>query len=254
MSENPEIFVLVGIACFAMLGLAIVLVVFSNRYQQKLLRQQIESKDQLIEQTLNAQEEERQRIASELHDEIGSKLNVIHLYTHQFLKDDPSEKLKEQVHELSSIINQTIQTTRNISHELLPPTLEEFGLVPALDELCTGFSSTGSMEVQLQQNEVPLNLPDKMAELHVFRIVQELITNSVKHGKASEIVIQVQAAQAKINYRDNGKGGASDVSQLKKGLGFRNIESRLKIIKGSWTFGLAPGEGFWADINLNRPV
>ncbi|MEM6723857.1 MAG: histidine kinase, partial [Bacteroidota bacterium] len=238
-------------ACFAMLGLAIILVLFSNKYHRRLLLQQLQNQEELVQHTILTQEKERQRIASDLHDEIGSKLNVIHLYTHQFLKHDPTPVLKTKVGELSEIINQTIQTTRRISHELLPPTLEELGLIPALDELVNSFNDTGTIQIALQQNGPDLQLQNKVTELNLFRIIQELINNSIKHGKAALVEIQINSQTGQIHYQDNGQGADVPASDVQKGLGMRNIESRLKIIKGSWTYQLEANKGFQAIIRLN---
>ncbi|MEL7343207.1 MAG: histidine kinase, partial [Bacteroidota bacterium] len=178
--------------------------------------------------TILAQEEERTRIARELHDDIGSKLSVMSMFVKQLGSVMPAGET-ELVEEIDGMIMKSMDTTRRISHELLPPTLQKFGLVSALTELAEGYEKTGtSLNMKLDPLE-SISLDDK-ATLNLFRIVQELSKNSIQHGEASEIKLEFKASEGQggMSYQDNGKGVNKTVLINGKGLGISNIDSRVK--------------------------
>ncbi len=252
---EKEVFLFIGIGIFIMSMMAMAFVAFHSRSQQKLFSQQLEAQEQLLHQTILAQEEERSRIAKDLHDDIGSKLNVIFLYVQQLKKKIANpEHSKVAIKELTDIINTTIDSTRRISHELLPPTLEEFGLTEALKELCDGFSKTEYLNIDLNIPDKTFYIRDKVTELNIFRILQELINNSVRHGKASNIAILFSdmAGEICIQYEDDGKGFDTDIATKSKGLGMNNLKSRLKMIGGEWTYESSLGNGLKAKVTLRK--
>lgn len=248
------------IGILIMLALALAFVMFFNFSQKKLLKEQMRSQklafdhqEQLLHSTILTQEKERKRIARELHDEIGSKLNVILLNTHRLKKyHNEANELEEISSEIKSVIHTTIDTTRRISHDLLPPTLEGFGLVEAIKELRDSFVKTGSVDIEFDLIENEHKINDSLIELNLFRVLQEMINNSIKHGKASEINIQiwVNKDKIKLKYGDNGKGFDMSDQNLRKGLGLKNIESRLNMIQSTFYYDTSPGNGFNIEIEL----
>ncbi|MEO1261082.1 MAG: sensor histidine kinase [Bacteroidota bacterium] len=250
------IIITVGISIMVLLALAFVLFFYFS--QKKFQAEQIKAQEErlkhqetLLFSTIEAQEKERQRIAKDLHDEIGSKLNVINLGLHQLKKiGKGNEELLSTTKDIFSVINETIGTTRRISHDLLPPTLEKFGLKEALVELCESFKQAAPMEIILSVHQNDLNETEKKVELNLFRVVQELINNSIKHGEPSEIKIDFWNSQEaiKIHYFDNGKGFDFKNRHFKTGLGMQNIESRIKMIGADFIFSSTPGEGVNVEI------
>ena len=250
-SQEQEIYFLIIAAISIMLLLAVTFVVFYFFSQRKMLLQKMRGQEQLIEHTLLAQEEERSRIAKDMHDEIGSKLNIISLHTQQLKNKTHDEKLlAESVSFITSNINTAIQTTRRIAHDLLPPTLEEFGLAEALDELCDAYNSSEILNITLEVDKEVFTISEKVVELNLFRILQELISNSYKHGKAKHIHIHCknEGQQRRIHYKDDGKG--FDTKQHSKGLGMQSIESRIRIIKGEWNYSSSVGNGMEVNIGV----
>ena len=260
LQGNTFVFMLI-IGILIMLSLALAFVVFVNQSQKKLWKEQLRNQElafnhqkELLFSTIMTQEAERKRIAQELHDEIGSKLNVILLNTHRFKKYwEENDEMQEIAGDIRSIILTTIDTTRRISHDLLPPTLDEFGLVEAIKELRDEFERTESISIQFEIIKNDININDRLIELQLYRALQELINNSIKHGDVKNIRIKfwLNTASVKLNYQDDGCG--FDISQFdnKKGLGMKNIESRLNMIKANFKYNTSPGNGFSAEIILN---
>ena len=248
------------IGILIMLALALAFVIFFNFSQKKLLKEQMQNQklafdhqEALLHSTILTQEKERKRIARELHDEIGSKLNVILLNTHRFKKFiNENKEMQDIVIEVNSVIHTTIDTTRRISHDLLPPTLEEFGLVEAIKELRDSFDNTGSVKVRFDLIENEARISDHLIELNLFRVLQELINNSIRHGEAKEISIKLSLKKSslKLQYLDDGKGFEMSYLENKKGLGMKNIESRLNMIHATFQYESSPGKGFGVDIEL----
>ena len=259
--QNKELTLLVSLIVAIMILLALAFILLAGISQRKILKEQmkaqalqIEYRENLLHTTILTQEEERKRIAKDLHDDLGSKLNVLRLNLNLLKKhSNQSELFLKEMNVVKSILDQTINTTRKISHELLPPTLQDFGLPTALEELCNAFHSSGVVGVELTTEELRERLPEINTELQVFRVVQELINNSLRHGGAQNIFVHLTQGEEnlQLSYRDDGSG--FDVSQLeeKKGLGLKNIDSRLHMIGGQITYESSPGNGLRALIQLN---
>ena len=196
---------------------------------------QLDHQKQILQSTIATQEEERHRIAQDLHDAISSKLNVISLTTHVLLEN---EKIEDDQRSLLShilhVTTGTIENSRRLAHELLPPVLDKFGLKVALEEFVEDVTKTSALEVNYTIDETPLS--SKTNELHLFRIVQELMTNAIKHGKPSEITLTLEHKGSdgfELNFTDNGKGFDTEKLDKKAGIGLQNIKSRVAILKCS---------------------
>ena len=257
MESASTLITLIAIGVGLMLLLALAFVVFFSFSQSKLRREQfktqqakLEYQEKLLHSTILTQEKERERIAKDLHDEVGSKLNVIHLYLHQLTKKAPDAQ--KSITEMVEVLNDTIHTSRRISHDLLPPTLENFGLHTAMEELCDHFRQTNQQKIHVEvEGERPEKL-DKWVELHLFRILQELMNNSLKYAQADQIHIKLWQSEEKLwlTYRDNGRGFDADAIENQKGLGMKNIQSRLQMIHGSYQLKTAVGEGVQVRIEV----
>lgn len=259
-NEGIIIFMSIGIAVILLLVMAFVLFFHlsqKNLQTEKLKLQslQLAHQTQLLNATLLTQEKERKRIAKDLHDSVGSKLNVMLLSLHQLRKlTDKNPKATTTIQDTLSLLNDTVSTTRQIAHDLLPPTLENFGLVAAVQELCDNYSNTEELNVYFNATTAihkPLN---KIVALQLFRVLQELIINSIRHGLASQITVQLTQSDTtvQLDYQDNGKGFDSQNVTHQKGLGMQNMESRLKIINAIWSLHSEPGKGVQVAIKLNE--
>jgi len=207
----------------------------------------------VLQATIETQERERKRIAQDLHDAISAKLNVVSLHVNMLL--DGSLNSNEQQEALSKVLGVTtvvLDSSRQIAHNLLPPILEKFGLVAALEELFDQFGATKKLTVQHKINYL-VSLT-KNQELHLFRIVQELLNNSIRHGKASKVSFSLEEVKGHITmlYTDNGKGFLVKQALLESGLGLKNIKSRVAILNGNLDVKSQLGKGVIFTITLKH--
>jgi signal transduction histidine kinase len=255
--KSSEIILYVIIGVVMMLAMVSTVMVFANRAQKRLLQQRMDTQSlqllhqqELLQRNLEVQEEERQRIAAQLHDDIGSKLGVLNLTFHRLQRlGGQTEQFKLLFEEINGVIQNTLETTRRISHELLPPTLEDFGLIEALNEFCEGIRKTDAVNISFDYNVRRADFKDTAVELNLFRIVQELTNNSLKYAKATQITLQLLNNNGKISlcYRDNGVGFDFH-NNVFKGLGLKNLENRVRMIDGKLDIKTEVGQGFEAVV------
>ena len=240
-SKENEAGIIVIFSIFLMFFMSIVLLMFFYFSKKKIIQKELEKKDialnhqkLLLQATLQVQEEERQRIARDLHDDISSKLNIVSLNCHLLTMDDlGKEKEGETIHNIIELSSKALENSRRIAHDLFPPVFDKFGLDAGIEELCSEFNSSNCVAVNYK-NEVVFNDEEKNRHLHVFRILQELMNNSLRHGKASSICILFKEEDGKTicQYNDNGKGFNVNDSANMKGIGMKNIESRIIYLNG----------------------
>ena len=216
------------------------LILFFHYSRQKIVQKELEksamkleNQQKILQTSIAIQETERKRIAQDLHDAISSKLNIVSLSTNVLLSDKTiSDKQKASLNQILEITSTTLESSRKIAHDLMPPILDKFGLKVALEELFEDFSANTLLDIEHNISE-----PTKLSEtnqLHVFRIIQELMNNSIRHGKANELVIYMEQNPTgfKIRYQDNGIGFNVSEIDKKSGIGIQNIKSRVKILNG----------------------
>jgi signal transduction histidine kinase len=225
---------MIAIGVLFMTAFALAFVLFFNFSQRKLVTQKLDQQEALLHRVIETQEFERQRIAKDLHDEIGSQLNIINLNLHRLKrKQENPEIVKETIDDIQGLLAATIRTTRQISHDLLPSTLDSFGLIAAIEELSEHYSKTNfELQFNIQENESTIE--DQSVELNIFRVLQELISNATRHGGATLVSIQfwLNDEHLKLIIQDNGKGFDTHSPEFKAGLGLSNIESRMKMSNG----------------------
>jgi signal transduction histidine kinase len=225
--------------------MVLVLVLFFYFSRKKIIQYEIDKRDliinhqkQMLLAVINTQEIERKRISQDLHDDISSNLNIVSLNSHLLTQANLNEKEISEI--TSNIINLTkksLDNSRRIAHDLYPPVLEKFGLHPGIKELCLDFSTTKSVKINYD-NHINFDSIPIENQLQIFRILQELISNSIRHGKAKNIniVFSESATEKQCQYTDDGLGFDVENAENKKGLGMKNIECRVSFLSGSIKF------------------
>ncbi|MCE7996045.1 MAG: sensor histidine kinase [Roseivirga sp.] len=242
--------------------LLLMLLFFLNRRraaQNKLANQKIN--DLLQQQEINSlqgvltgQEEERQRIATDLHDKLGAILGMVklHFSAVEDRIDDLREDNKKQYIKANELLDQASSEVRNISHNLLSGVLVKFGLVPALQDLKDTVEATGKLKVQLVAGEQMDGRLSGEQELQIYRIVQELISNILKHSRGTEAVIQLNRNSNEINLivQDNGTGFDVESAMQKKGIGLKNLQARVARLDAKLHFDSGKGAGTTVSIDI----
>lgn len=248
---QTEILTTIFIGVFLMLLLALAFVLFFYFSQRKFQAQQllaqeleIEHREQLLLASIKTQEDERQRLARELHDEVGSKLNVINLGLHQLKKQGTTPEARQSFQDLFGLVRTTTETTRRIAHDLLSPTLEKFGLLMALEELCDQYRQSSPVMLEYEFSESGIQL-DPLVALNFFRVVQELLSNTYKYSQATTVKISlaIKPHSLALFYQDNGIGFDPNAREQQKGMGLKNIESRMRTIQADYQLDSTPGNG-----------
>jgi signal transduction histidine kinase len=189
-----------------------------------------------------AQELERRRLARELHDETGQALTSI-LLGLRALEEAPSEEQRQQAaHELRELVVTTLQDVRRLAVELRPKALDDFGLVPALERLVDSFGEQTGIETQLEARLGERLSPE--AETALYRIVQEALTNVVKHAEARHVSILLVRREASVSavIEDDGRGFVPSEAR-EGGLGLLGMRERLELVDGRFDVESQPGSG-----------
>lgn len=255
-AKNDEAALIIMSGILLMLFMGITLLLFFYFSKKKIVQKELEKKNielqhskDLLESTIAVQETERKRIAQDLHDEISSKLNVVSLNCHLLLMNDiPKQKELEVLSVIVDLSSKALENSRRIAHNLFPPVFEQFGLHAAIEELCREFNTLNEVKISYE-NKAVFDNGQRDRQMHVFRILQELVNNSIRHGKATEIAIAFEDSGEKTccAYIDNGKGFDMAAAEAQKGLGMKNIQSRISYLKGELAINSTINKG----VNVN---
>lgn len=261
LPEQVDIFYFLLIGTLGMLLLSAGLVIFFLIYQRRLYRQQVQLQDieayhqeELLFSNIKEIETERKRISKDLHDEIGSLFSTISIKMGQLelmMNSHADDDVRKILDENKSLVKMGIQSIKRISHSIIPPSLEFFGLAAALEHLC---AQTDSEQMRISYS-APENFPELPTDiaLAIYRVTQELLSNAIAHSNATQIdiLLQTHSNYFIFAYYDNGKGYDANDPSKKKGLGLRNMESRINMIKGKISTESSEGQGVKVIIEVN---
>jgi signal transduction histidine kinase len=249
--------IIYSLAVFIVLVIIIGVFVLQNiRNKNKLISKEVELKNQEINKILKdqeiksyaalleGQEKERQRIAADLHDRLGGLLSTIKSYF-SVIEDKISEleeKTVKQHKTASGLLNTAVEEVRNISHNLHSGVLKNFGLLLALEDLKNTLELSGSLNIDLNIDGKKQDISTPQ-EIEIYRIIQELFSNTMKHAKAEQVTLQIvfEEKQIIIIFEDDGLG--FDVGTITKGIGLKNIEARTKKLHGNLNIDSRIGRG-----------
>lgn len=228
------------------------------QHRQKLKQQRIielEKDRQLIavDSLLKGQEEERSRLAKDLHDGLGGLLSGVK-FSLSNMKDNLIVTPENMVvfDRSLDMIDTSIKELRRVAHNMMPEMLTRFGLDEALKEYCNTINAAKLLDVKYQSLGMETRL-DKPTEIIIYRIVQELLNNVLKHAGASKAFMQIirENDRLSIVVEDNGKGFDTSLLENNKGAGWANIRSRVEYLKGQLDVHSETGKGALVNIEFN---
>jgi signal transduction histidine kinase len=224
-----------------------------NLYRKQLEQEELKKKHQidLLRSSIQAQEEERKRIAQDMHDEMGATLSItrMHLLQAERKHGIDSENLLTDLQMIRSLTESSLESMRRISHELMPAQLEKFGLIKTLEAVIEQLAHAGTIKISLH-TPADLSFLDHSIQLTLYRVLMELINNTLKHAQADriEITLNLENQSLKILFSDNGKGLSGQING--KGLGLKGIEGRISVIGGTVEIGNSSNGSFNAHISV----
>ena len=230
------------------------------RQKQKLQEQHIEKleSEKLLtatEAVLKGEEQERSRLAKDLHDGLGGLLSGIK-YSFQNMKENLiMTQENAQVFERSlDMLDSSIHEMRRVAHNLMPESVFRFGLDSAVRDFCADIDNSGVLKLNYQSFGMVPGLPEQSVSVAVYRIVQELVNNMVKHSEASHGLVQLTKSESTllVDVEDNGKGMDHDMTKESHGIGWKNIMSRVEYIKGKLSIDTGSGKG--TSIHIEVPL
>jgi two-component system, NarL family, sensor kinase len=250
-------YVLIGSAA-ALLALS--LLTYRNYNQKEKLQQQrineLETQQQLTatEAVLKGEEQERTRLAKDLHDGLGGMLSGIK-YSFQTMKGnlimtpDNAQAFERSMDMLDS----SIKEMRRVAHNMMPEALVKFGLDTALKDFCNDINQSGALQVNYQSIGMENATVEQTTAITIYRIVQELINNTMKHAAAKAAIVQVTKTnnQLAITVEDDGKGFDTLLLSQSRGIGWGNIQNRVEFLKGNLDVQSEHGKGTSVHIELN---
>ncbi len=217
----------------------------SDITERKLMEKQV------LDAIIKTEEKERERFAKDLHDDLGPLLSSIKMYIGMLDKATDPEKQKFIVENLKDIVKESIATTKEVSNDLNPHVLNNYGLVSAIELFINKVSS--EIDVDFEQNLQSARYAPAI-ELSLYRISKELINNSIKHAEANMIILKYQEKDARLSlfYEDDGKGLTTNPLQASKssGMGLSNIISRAKSLNATYNFHTKQQQGFKFEMHV----
>lgn len=248
-----------------MLTLAITIVVFVIFHQRKVLRynnllKKAEEEKQkiLLNASIRFQEEERNRIAADLHDDAGPLLATARLYLNENLVNQDKVQQLQSIYSAKQILDDAILLIRNISHSLMPPTLKNFGLESAVVDVFQKMNASGKVHASARFHDYRTRLKTEQ-ELLVFRVIQEIVSNILKHSNPGFIHLTQNVNANKMYFRvhHDGVGIVQDeyekLSHNAPGLGLKNIASRIKVLRGDILYEIDASKTYY-KVTIEVPM
>lgn len=245
---------LMAVLCFAFLNAR------SNRklalqkeinYRQQLAEMEQKQQLKVAKAMLDGEELERERVARDLHDGLGGMLSGVKINLSGWATSRPDVLHDKDFQRTVDQLDGSVTELRRIARNMVPDTLMKFGLETALKDLCE-FHMREELQISCEsfnlQEDIPLNV-----QLNIYRIIQELISNSVRHSHAANILMQCSqnASTVFITFEDDGCGFDPALSGKRKGMGLDNLRNRIAYLQGQFELISAPGEGTTVNVELN---
>ena len=201
---------------------------------------------------ISAQEEERSRVARELHDDVNQRIAVLSIQLEQLQQDlQKSFELSQRFQNLQQLAQEISNDVQRLSYRLHPSKLDHLGLGPAVKSLCAELKEKGKLQIEFQQSRLPSSIPQDVT-LCVFRIAQEALRNCVKHSGARAVEVRLEKTNDEIHLTvsDNGCGFEPESELTRKGLGFISMRERLRLVDGCMQIHSKPLRGTRIEVSV----
>jgi two-component system, NarL family, sensor kinase len=238
--QQLNIILTIALSTVTVFSLSIAIILLSHRF----LKQQQQKQNEMFKAILEAQEKEKERVARDLHDQVGPLLSGLKFNIDLFQGDSDVKTFKAAN---AQMINTIIDDLRTASYDLMPKVLYTFGLIDAIEDCCQFFAKSTNIEIVFT-NEIEGKIQiEEYKQIHVFRAVQEIMNNAIKYSNAQTIKVNTlyKHGQLEVKIADNGKGFDRIVVEKNKGtgIGLKNITGRMKLIAASCELNTAVGSG-----------
>jgi two-component system, NarL family, sensor kinase len=254
--------IIFGTSVMIMLALMLIVIVTLHQrrvigFHKRLARMEQDRQTALLKASIRFQEEERQHIASDLHDDAGPLLATVRLYLNDNLVNQEKPQLAQSIYSAKQIIDEAIALIRNISHGLMPPTLKNFGLESATNDLFQKINGSGVIKASARFHDYKERLTAEQ-EMLAFRVIQELVNNIIKHSNAGFIHLTENVSNNNyyVRIHHDGKGIVQTefdkLSYEGNGLGLKNIGSRMKVLHGKISFDIDESQTYY-KVTLEIP-
>ncbi len=220
------------------------------------ITRQKEIDNEIFNAIIDAEEKERKRFSRDMHDGLGALLSTLKIYVGLLQKENKNASEKEMlIAEMKDTITIAVESARTIANNIMPSVLMDHGLLKALKSFVDALNKTKAADVNFKYPANNFILPTN-TETHLYRIILELINNTLKHANATKIDLTIDFSNniLRINYQDNGVGFDYEMAHGKQSgsQGLKNILSRLNFINGKGFFETAPGQGL--KFNIDVPI
>ncbi len=248
--EKLDILIVMIVSTISVFTISIFFVVMVYRYQKRMQQKQTE----LFRAILNAEEEERKRVARDIHDSLGGLLGATKMLLSEMLDSDNSGiKLNENITKVFDLVSLAIIEARNASNALLPSAISRFGLKGAINDLVKKYEAYFEIELI---NNCPDNLSEFL-QIHIYRILNELFNNARKYSEGNKIELEFVYGnnEMHIYFSDNGKGFNFDETlKQTNGNGLNNIKKRVEFLNGTMEVKNNNGTVYLLNFNLNDTI
>ena len=206
--------------------------------------------NRLLRAMIDAQELERQRLSRDLHDGLGQQLSAVKFLVGAVVKESVSSPLREKLQAANESLVDLLGMMREICYNLMPKSLDDFGLVQAVRELAAQTEKAGLMRVVVEEGRGFPTLA-RALEVDLFRVIQEFMANGIRHGEATHLLVrlEVKGREVEVRLKENGKGFEPALVQG-TGMGLRNMHARIKSHDGVFRLESSPGKGTAARISV----
>lgn len=243
--NKAQLTLLIALLAFVIISTLFVYFIYINRQKRKAAQLVIEQEQLRNRAVITAEDEERKRIAKDLHDGVGQQLSAVKMNLSAYSSNNNTRQLTD----IMNMLDDAVKEVRSVSHSMMPNALLHAGLASAIRDFMNNVALSGKIQVDVQLIGIKERLEEKK-ETTLFRIIQECVTNIIKHAEASRLTLQLihHPEHLTLMIEDDGKGFV--VKASRGGIGIKNIESRVAYINGTLDIDSHPGRGTTITVEI----